>query len=218
MRRLDYFSTIIIAVCVAAAAFLVYVGVKAAMNKSKDAQANALYNGKRTYNENEKDNAHTIDEKDLLGEEQAASKQRTPAANAIQNEPLSPPNDENLEYDFLDERPKTRPATTANQQPTKTSAPPPISKPNTPRTRTTNSPVRKGDFMVLAGSFREEINAEREATRLRKLGFQRTRVERFDKGAFAVLVVDRFTSRGQAEALTKDLAKQSVDSYVKLKQ
>lgn len=210
MGRLDYFSIIIIAICVAAAAFLVYIGINF---RDDDKDADALYNGMRTYDEDGKETAYTIDEDDLLESESASEPARIPSTPA--NTSTTPPNDEDLEYDFLDETPKSTASTETSSNTTARST---SSNSSTSSKSSASSSRRSGDYMVLAGSFRDAANAEREASRIRNLGFPNTSVERFDKGAFSVILVDRFSTRGSANDLKSQLSDKGVESYVKLKQ
>lgn len=71
-----------------------------------------------------------------------------------------------------------------------------------------------GAYMVLAGSFKEKANAEAMVTRLRKAGFDNASVEIFDRGAFAVALVDRFDSYKEANTLVKSLEKKGIEATV----
>jgi hypothetical protein len=74
-----------------------------------------------------------------------------------------------------------------------------------------------GKYMVVAGSFRQRNNADSHAARLRKLGYSNTEVRIFDRGSFAVVLVDRFSSLSQAKRLVSDLAEDGVDAIVSTK-
>ena len=45
-------------------------------------------------------------------------------------------------------------------------------------------------FLVIAGTFRQEINARTRVRNLREAGFADTSLEKFDRGTFAVALVD----------------------------
>lgn len=83
---------------------------------------------------------------------------------------------------------------------------------------TTTTPIRpskRGDYLVLAGSFRQQANAETQAAKLRKLGYAQAEVTMFNRGAYAVVLVDRFSSMADAKRLTEELrAKHSVEARV----
>lgn len=76
---------------------------------------------------------------------------------------------------------------------------------------------RAGDYLVLAGSYKVRENAETEVQRLRKLGFENAEVSPFNRGAYAVVLVNRFTEISDAQALVKDLKAKGIDSYVQEK-
>ncbi|MCU0347670.1 MAG: SPOR domain-containing protein [Saprospiraceae bacterium] len=74
-----------------------------------------------------------------------------------------------------------------------------------------------GKFMVLAGSFSIRESADKQVKKLNKLGYENARVELFDKGKYAVVLVDRFGNMAEAEKLVKKLNTDGVKSYVKAK-
>lgn len=74
-----------------------------------------------------------------------------------------------------------------------------------------------GKYMVLAGTYRLRANADNQAARLRNLGYQNTEVKLFDKGSYAVVLVDRFSSLSKARRLIDDLATDEVDAVVSTK-
>lgn len=72
-----------------------------------------------------------------------------------------------------------------------------------------------GDFLVLAGSFRLRSGAEAEVQRLNRLGYDNAEVTLFNNGAFAAVLVDRFSDLAKAEALVNELQTQhSIAAYV----
>ena len=75
----------------------------------------------------------------------------------------------------------------------------------------------EGKYMVLAGSFSKKAGAEAQVKSLKKLGYNNAKLEIFDRGKFAVVVVDRFDNMADAERLVKKLNGDSVKSYVKAK-
>ena len=92
-------------------------------------------------------------------------------------------------------------ATTANTKPAPTEVP-------------TSYDANAGEFLVLAGSFRQKINAQKEMERLRKMGFDDAKLGYFNKGSFATVVVDRYDSKSQAQSLVNQLKAKGVESYV----
>jgi cell division protein FtsN len=75
----------------------------------------------------------------------------------------------------------------------------------------------EGKYLVLAGSFSKKALAESQVKKLNKMGYDNARVELFDRGKYAVVLVDRFDNMADAERLVKKLSGDSVKSYVKTK-
>ncbi len=75
----------------------------------------------------------------------------------------------------------------------------------------------EGKYMVLAGSFSKKAFAQDHVKKLNKLGYENAHVEIFDRGKYAVVLVDRFNNMADAERLVKKLSADSVKSYVKVK-
>ena len=68
--------------------------------------------------------------------------------------------------------------------------------------------------MVLAGSYRQRVNADNQVARLRKMGYNSAEVSLFDRGSYAVVLVDRFSTYGDAKRLVNELAAKGVDAIV----
>ena len=79
---------------------------------------------------------------------------------------------------------------------------------NTPRSTST------GKYMVIAGSYRQRTNADSQASKLRGMGYNNTEVTLFDRGTFAVVLVDRFSSYGDAKRLVNELTGKGIDAIV----
>ncbi|MGH1433005.1 MAG: SPOR domain-containing protein [Lewinella sp.] len=84
----------------------------------------------------------------------------------------------------------------------------------TPTPAVNNSTSNSGRYMVVAGSYRQRVNADNQVARLRKMGYNNTQVSLFDRGSFAVVLVDRFSSYGDAKRLVNELAGKGVDAIV----
>jgi cell division septation protein DedD len=103
------------------------------------------------------------------------------------------------------ETPSTNPATEEYADET----PPAVEQPTT---------KQEGKFMVIAGAFTKKALAQAEADKMKKQGYSNARVEIFDRGKFAVILVDRFDNRAQAERLVKELRERGIECYVKTKE
>ncbi|NRB50319.1 MAG: SPOR domain-containing protein [Saprospiraceae bacterium] len=74
-----------------------------------------------------------------------------------------------------------------------------------------------GDFLVLAGSFKQKANAEAQVRRLKQLGFDDARVASFNGGSLAVALVGRFTDAKSANKLATEVETKGIDAFVKRK-
>ncbi len=205
MRRLDLFTVGIIAVCLAAAGVLIYIGAKKFMGNSNDLVDNQA--GFTTVFDEIDTTDANIRVTDVTANDNPANTSTTDYG------------DEDLDFDWLenDTKPKT---TTSTSTPKSSTSSKTTSTTSTAKTSSSNtgSTVKTGDFMVLAGSFSKRENADKHVSDLKKKGYNNSRVEIFDKGAFAVVLVDRFTNEADARNLVKELKdKHKVESYVKRK-
>ena len=62
---------------------------------------------------------------------------------------------------------------------------------NGPDSGVTASGNNRAEFLVIAGTFRQEMNARRRVSDLMKAGFTRTEMKNFDRGTYAVALVNR---------------------------
>lgn len=99
----------------------------------------------------------------------------------------------------------------------------PAPKPKVP-TKTTPAPApaaapaqEYGDYLVLAGAFRQQINAEEMLRQVRRKGYSNAEIAPFNRGAFAAVVVDRFPTDAEAEVLATELRNKGIDAYVQKK-
>lgn len=75
-----------------------------------------------------------------------------------------------------------------------------------------------GKFMVFGGTFTKKVWANDQVSRLKKLGYQNASIEIFDRGKYAVVLVDRFDYMADAERLVKKLEADGIKSYIKMKE
>jgi cell division septation protein DedD len=62
-----------------------------------------------------------------------------------------------------------------------------------------------GNYMVIAGTFSLKQNAETQAKRLQQKGYSNASMHIFDRGAYAVVIVDRFDNLADAKKLKNEL-------------
>lgn len=178
MGRIDVFTIVIVAICLAAAAALIVVGVNKFKNKPNELTIN---DPDPTYVESEDDGFENYT--NLLD------------STVIEEEPD--------DLNWLDEDKEDTNTATAT----------------TPsRVATSSSYSDYGDYMVLAGTFSVKSNAENYAKKIKGMGYESTRVEIFDKGTYAVVLVDRFDNEADARKLIQSLkTDDNIDAYLKIK-
>lgn len=74
-----------------------------------------------------------------------------------------------------------------------------------------------GDYLVLAGTFSVADNAQAMVNKLSGLGYTGASIEPFDRGKYSVVLVARFDSFSQASSLEKELKGKGIEAYVKRK-
>lgn len=193
MSRLDYVTIGIVAVCIIALAFLLY-------------KTTNLFGG---------------------SDELAAVPQNTyQDTTAIDPYAYDDYSDTTAILPSTDEDPDDNEVNPYEEEPTstdrsKTTATKTRTEPTTPveteAPSTTGASSREGDYLVLAGAFKEKANAQTEASRLRKLGYDDAEVSPFNRGTFAVVLVDRFIDVADARKLVNELKAKGVEAYVQEK-
>lgn len=71
-----------------------------------------------------------------------------------------------------------------------------------------------GKFLVVAGTFKQEINAKSQLKKFQQMGYENAEVGKFNKSTYASLVVDRFATSAEAQQLVKSLKAKGIDCYV----
>jgi len=76
----------------------------------------------------------------------------------------------------------------------------------------------KEEYLVWGGSFSTRLGAEEEQAKFKKLGYHKTEVSLFDKGKYAVVIVGRYPTQAQAQALVNELkSKHNISAIAKKK-
>jgi len=188
MRRLDTFTIIIIAVCLVAAGLLIWVGYQKLSGDDAQDDKSALYE------EIEKnDDYYYLDEEE---EDDTAQDGFANTEDAQIDDPQNTSTYDNTDYEEVEEQPSTA-GKIEDSVPSSYSS--------------------DGAYMVLAGSFKVRAYADSHAKNLRDKGYSNTSVERFDKGTYAVVMVDRFNTLNEAKSLVSRLKNDGIDSFVKKK-
>ncbi len=83
---------------------------------------------------------------------------------------------------------------------------------------TTPVPTIKEEYLVWGGSFSTRAGAEEEQAKFKKLGYTQAEVSLFDKGKYAVVIVGRYPTQTEAQALVNELkTKHNISAIAKKK-
>lgn len=195
MSRLDYVTIGIVVVCIAALAFLLY-------------RTTNLFGGNDP-EVTESDNIYA----DTTAIDPYAYDDYSDTTAILPS--TDEDSDDNEINDYEAEPVNPAPSTT---RPTRTQPAPTTTTEPDVAEETTGASGRAGDYLVLAGSYSVRENATRESQRLRKLGYENAEVSPFNRGAYAVVLVDRFENVADARSLVAELKGKGVEAYVKEKQ
>lgn len=200
MSRLDYVTISIVVICLIALGFLVYktIGLMTADPSQKKQQTEQTTDDSGdadTYNDVDSLASEDLDDDEVTGilddpNDDTSEDELPEDASDLETEDTSAPIEDDTETDAADDAAEveapTRPAS-----------------------------YDSGAYLVLAGSFRQEINADNQVKKLKANGFDNARVTKFNKSAYAVALVDRFDSRSEANALVKELEGKGFEALVK---
>ncbi|MEZ5041934.1 MAG: SPOR domain-containing protein [Saprospiraceae bacterium] len=201
MSKLDTFTVLIVGLCLAALGYLVYKTIK--LRELKTLTTSEIVD--RETNQTLPADTTTLDQTNQTSDPVA-----TEDAD-LDDEQLSVKEGTLVEEEEAKPAPKNENTT---EKIAETKAEPSIPKSFDEKTTTT---TKSGDFLVLAGSFKQKANAEAQVKRLKKLGFNQAEVTSFNGGILAVALVDRFDSQNEASKLVDALKAKGVDAFVKRK-
>ncbi len=71
-----------------------------------------------------------------------------------------------------------------------------------------------GDYLVLGGTFKYMANAKRRLRALQRAGYSQAQVVLFDRGKYAVVLVDRFGDYSSASELVSELKNKGYEAAV----
>lgn len=192
MSRLDYLTIGIVALCIVALIYLVYRYVNLPHSDENVQPTSEIV---------EKDTTQSSSP-DLNGfpaEDSSENVQPGPSAVA---EPSQTPKEN----------------TPAKAEPVKPNPAP--EQPVAPSVNTTSESAASasGRYMVIAGSFEQKSGAQKQLQKIKKLGYSHAQVELFNRGAYAVVLVDRFDQASDAKKLVTTLKSQGFDAMMRVKQ
>jgi cell division septation protein DedD len=217
MSRIDYLTVGLVALCMAALIYLVYRYVNLGKQPTKpsveqvDPPQPAPSEPVDTPS-NTSGVAPKIDSS-KLNIEQPAPSNSTPTTS-VEEDKAKP--------SIADKTGKTDPsgANAAQTPPPAPTPPAPKSepKPTPPPPAPTSKPASApGKYMVIAGSYKEIRFAKEMLAKIRKMGYRKAQIEKFNRGAYATILVDRFYSEKPARKMVADLKFNAVDAMMLVK-
>lgn len=193
MSRLDYLTIGIVALCIAALIYLVYRYVNLPHSPENVQPTTALV---------EKDTSQSSTEeiKGFPAEDTSENVQPGPGA-------------------VVEPKPTTKENTPPKSEPVKPK-PDPVPQVESPAVNNSSDATAtsaSGRYMVIAGSFEQKSGAQKQLQKIKKLGYNHARVELFNRGTYAVVLVDRFDQASDAKNLVNALKKQGFDAMMRVK-
>ena len=212
MSRLDIITIAIVVVCLAALGYLVYKIAGLYQNEEPATPLTEAYGNddtpdEQTYTDWEDEVASTGDDVDLDDDELGsyADTDETEATDGTSN----------YSDDELDQGTGIAEESADNDdEPAESTNSSGSSGSSSTAAAADNRASSSGRYMVIAGQFRQRSNADSYASKLRGMGYNNTSVELFDRGSYAVVLVDRFDSYNAAKRLVDDLTGKGIDAIV----
>ncbi len=199
MSRLDYITIFIVVIGIAALSYLIF---KIFQNNSRQDQNSRISQVEDPYNPNSIDDETT-----------------TNLPSEDYNNSITPQDDDYYDEDgsgFQESSSQEEQTSSENDFNSSTKSVSEVD--NTPTSNFDNSSSSYGDYMVIAGTFSQKQNAENQVKKLQRLGYQNAAMHLFDRGAYAVVIVDRFDDYSSANRLKNELINdRSVEAIVQKK-
>ena len=197
MSRLDWFTIAVVGICILAIAFLLWktsslLGNENSMLNDQDTEitidGDSDIDDSEIYTDETLDPDGFDDEDDSLNDEDAVAS--TDEDDAMDSDEDMDDSDSEMEEPMEEEptRVNTSPSASASSS--------------------------GGNFMVVAGSFAQMINAENMVKNLQKKGFASAEVGKFNAGKYATALAGRFDSQAEAQALVTELKAQGIEAYI----
>ena len=189
MSRLDYITILIVVVGIAALSYLIFkIYQNNSQEKSRINQVETPYDPNQVTDDETADldsedynNSITPQDDDYYDEDGAGLKEST----ATQEETSSSGNEDfTTKGSERSDEPSVAPESDFNN---------------------TGSSSSYGNYMVIAGTFSLKQNAETQARKLQQKGYSNASMHIFDRGAYAVVIVDRFDNLADAKRLKNEL-------------
>lgn len=211
MSRLDYVTIAIVAVCVAALIYLIYMTTNLLGDSGEPDTTSEVTTPAE--NEDAGDNTYYFNDADRTEADEPGTAGGDASGYDNQNE-----------QDLNEESPASGGSTA--DRPKEMNTPSPqrtqeeyTNKGGAPGTSGGSaSTASEGQYMVIGGTFSSEANARRRLEELKRLGYNKASIERFNREAYTVVLVDRFNSVSEAESLASELKSKGKEAFVKRKE
>lgn len=193
MSRLDYLTIAIVALCMAALIYLVYRYV------NLPHEPHDLPNTEKIV----ADTSQNTDETVGYPAEDTSRFYRPSPGAVVDTETIEKPTLNTVTKKSTVKPAPVEPKPTPSPVETKTVAPAP-----------TATATSTGRYMVIAGSFKNASSAQTQLKQVKKMGYGDARIEKFNRGAYATVLVDRFANAGSAKSLVNTLKSKGIDAMV----
>lgn len=188
MSRLDYLTIGIVALCIAALIYLVYRYVNLPHSAENNQPNTEVVQPDTTRS--------VTDNTAGFPDEDTTSNNQPGPSTAV--------------------KPETTPEKITVKPEVKKPVPVPV-KPIETNTASESASAASGRYMVIAGSFEQKSGAQKRLQQIKKLGYNNVQIGFFNRGTYAVVVVDRFDQSSDAQALVKTLKGKGFDAMIRVK-
>lgn len=212
MSRLDYVTIAIVAVCVAALVYLIYMTTNL-LGDSGESPATTETTAPAESEDTGEDTYYFDDRGGTEAEEPGGSLEESSPAGADEASNYDYRNDENL-----DEGSSSAAAAKPEETDAGASRPAEENYTGTKGAPSSNTGSAGGAYMVIGGTFSSEENARKREKAFRDLGYTNVTLEPFDRGKYTAVMVGRFNSLGEAQSLVSELKSKGQEAYIKKKQ
>jgi len=186
MKNTSIFIPLLLIACLAALIYLAFAALRAAEESNPEGPAEITLNAE----DYQPDNANSDADATLN-----TSELTTDAGGDYLEEVPREEQTEEDEDDLMD--------TSGNGSATTTTT---VSRPQPTTTTTAPAATANGRYLVIAGSFRQDSGARERVAALRAAGFANTRMERFNRGTYAVALAGQYDRYSSAKALADKIS------------
>lgn len=191
MSRLDFFTIFVVALCILAIIFLIFKATELAKGDGTTVPENTSIAD--DFDNADEDDLYDSDEyaEEMSGEADTDEYESTGTGASGEDDEAT------LDEDEMDDTDEAEAETPVIKEP-----------------EIISTDASLGKYLVIAGTFKIKSGAETLARQLRNAGYSNAKTSIFDRGTYAVVLVDRFTSKSDADALASRLKSDGTEAYV----